>query len=55
MWFTENGGNKIGRVSIPAAWLPAPVPTLSTWALVLLAILTLGAGALALRRYGTGS
>ncbi len=43
MWFTEHSGNKIGRVSIPAAWLPAPVPALSLWPLALLALRRHGA------------
>ena len=43
LWFTEQGGNKIGQVVLPPA--PAAVPTLSGWSLALCGILLLALGA----------
>jgi virginiamycin B lyase len=49
LWFTEPGGNKIGRITLTTT----TVPTLSTWGLILLAMLTVAAGTLQLRRYSS--
>ena len=49
LWFTELGGNKIGRITLTTT----TVPTLSTWGLILLAMLTVAAGTLQLRRYSS--
>jgi virginiamycin B lyase len=47
LWFTQQDGNRIGRITTGApAPVPAPVPTQSDWAVILFGLMLASAAAL---------